>query len=42
MINIEKRTTWEFCQLLDRKYLSSSKRSLDSWMELANRYEWIK
>jgi hypothetical protein len=41
-VNIQKRTTWEFCQLLDRKYLSSSKRSLDSWMELANRYEWIK
>ena len=30
------------CQLLDRKYLNSSKRSLDEYVELAKRYGWIK
>lgn len=41
-ISIQKRTAWEFCQMLDKKYLSSTKRSFDSWLELANRYGWIK
>ena len=41
-ISIKKRTAWEFCQMLDKKYLSSTKRSFDSWFELANRYGWIK
>lgn len=26
----EERSTWEFCQLLDRKYLQSSKRTFKS------------
>lgn len=38
----EKRTAWEFCQLLDKKYLASSKRSLPSWLDLAHKYKWIK
>ncbi len=41
-INIEKRTAWEFCQLLDRKYLNSNKRSFDNWLEIAKKFEWIK
>ena len=41
-ITEEKRTAWEFCQMLDRKYLASSKRSLTSWLDLANKYKWIK
>lgn len=41
-VTIEKRTAWEFCQLLDRKYLASSRRSLENWLELANKFEWIK
>ena len=41
-MSIEKRTTWEFCQLLDRKYLNSSKRSFDNWLEIAKKFEWIK
>lgn len=36
------RTAWEFCQMLDRKYLASSKRSFESWLALATRYGWIK
>ncbi|MDP3988973.1 MAG: restriction endonuclease [bacterium] len=38
----EKRTAWEFCQMLDRKYLASSRRSLTSWLDLAKQYKWIK
>jgi hypothetical protein len=41
-VSIEKRTAWEFCQLLDKKYLASSRRSFDNWLELANKFEWIK
>lgn len=41
-VTIEKRTAWEFCQLLDRKYLASSRRSFENWLELANKFGWIK
>lgn len=41
-VNIEKRTTWQFCQLLDSKYLSSSKRTFGDWLALAQQYNWIK
>lgn len=41
-VSIEKRTAWEFCQLLDSKYLASSRRSLEGWLRLAKKYSWIK
>ena len=41
-IGLEARTTWEFCQLLDRKYLQSARRSFEQWLELANKNGWIK
>lgn len=41
-VSIEKRTAWEFCQLLDRKYLQSNKRSFDDWLAIAKKFEWIK
>jgi hypothetical protein len=41
-VAIEKRTTWEFCQLLDKKFLGSAKRSLEHWLELARKGNWIK
>lgn len=41
-VTIQKRTTWEFCQLLDAKYLGSSKRSLNDWIALAKKNGWIK
>ncbi len=41
-VAIEKRTTWEFCQLLDQKYLKSARRSLVQWLELARKNGWIK
>ena len=41
-VSLEQRTVWEFCQLLDQKYLASSKRSLEEWYALAKKYEWVK
>jgi hypothetical protein len=40
-VTITKRTTWEFCQLLDRKVINS-KKGFDGWFELATANEWIK
>lgn len=41
-VNLVKRTTWEFCQILDSKYLSSKKRTFKDWLELATQNSWIK
>lgn len=41
-VAIENRTTWEFCRLLDQKYLASRKNSLETWRELAVKHGWIK
>ncbi|MFT3882706.1 MAG: hypothetical protein QM703_24020 [Gemmatales bacterium] len=41
-VTMEKRDTWEFCQLLDAKYLASSKRKLKDWVKLAKKNGWIK
>jgi hypothetical protein len=40
-VKLTKRTTWEFCQLLDHKFIKSRK-GFDEWMELARNNEWIK
>lgn len=40
-VKLEKRTTWEFCQLLDRKFINSRK-GFDEWLTLAKQNEWIK
>jgi hypothetical protein len=40
-VTLVKRNTWEFCQLLDRKFISS-KKGFDEWLELAKANEWIK
>lgn len=37
---VERRTTWEFIQLLDRKYIQS--KGEDAWLALARKFEWIK
>jgi hypothetical protein len=34
-------TTWEFCKLLDRKFIAS-KKGFDEWLRLAKTHEWIK
>jgi hypothetical protein len=40
-VTLTKRTTWEFCQFLDRKFISS-KKGFSEWFELAKVCEWIK
>jgi len=41
-VEYEYRTTWEFCQLLDRKYLNSARRTFDDWHREAIKNKWIK
>ena len=41
-VEIETRTTWEFCQLLDKKYLNSARRDFDQWHALASKHGWVK
>jgi hypothetical protein len=38
----ERRTTWEFCQLLDKKFMNSAKRTYADWLKMAKKSEWIK
>jgi hypothetical protein len=40
-VTLTKRTTWEFCQLLDHKFISS-KKGFDEWLQMAKTHEWIK
>ncbi len=40
-VTLAKKTTWEFCQLLDRKFIGS-KKGFEGWLELAKANEWIK
>ena len=41
-ITYQYRTTWEMCQLLDQKYLHSSKRTIDDFYKEAIKNQWIK
>ena len=41
-VSYQFRTTWEMCQLLDKKYLNSTKRSFEDFLELAVKNRWIK
>jgi hypothetical protein len=41
-VDYQYRTTWEFCQLLDKKYLNSSRRTIDDWYREAVKNNWIK
>ena len=41
-IALQSRTTWEFCQMLDEKYLKSKKRTFADWLHLAKKNGWIK
>jgi len=40
-VNLEKRTTWEFSQLLDWKFINSRK-GFDEWLTLAKQNGWVK
>jgi len=39
-VDIEKRTTWEFLQLLDNKFIRSQGKK--AWTELARKHGWVK
>ena len=41
-INFQYRTTWEMCQLLDKKYLSSHRRNFEDFYREAKKNKWIK
>lgn len=41
-VTYEYRTTWEMCQLLDRKYLHSSRRTIEDFYREAQKNKWIK
>jgi hypothetical protein len=41
-VEYQSRTTWEFCQLLDKKYLKSSRRTINDWHREALKNKWIK
>jgi len=40
-VSSETRTTWEFCQLLDKKCIAS-KKGYNGWLEYAVQNRWIK
>ena len=41
-VTYQYRTTWEMCQLLDQKYLHSSRRTIDDFYREATKNQWIK
>jgi len=41
-VELVERSTWEFCQLLDKKYLNSARRDFAQWDDLAQKFEWVK
>lgn len=41
-VSVQYRTTWEMCQLLDRKYLHNSRRTIDDFYREAVRHKWLK
>jgi len=41
-ITFQYRTTWEMCQILDQKFLSSSRRTFEDFYREAVKHKWIK
>lgn len=41
-VTYQYRTTWEMCQLLDQKYLHSSRRTINDFYREATKNKWIK
>lgn len=39
-VDLEKRSTWQFLQLLDEKFIRSKGKT--AWLKLARQNEWIK
>lgn len=40
-VTFQNRTTWEFCQMLDKKFIAS-KKGFQQWLEYAQQNNWIK
>jgi hypothetical protein len=40
-VAFEERTTWEFCQMLDKKFIAS-KKGFTQWLAYATKEGWIK
>lgn len=41
-VSMVERDVWDFCELLDKKYLASKKKTVENWHELALKHGWIK
>lgn len=41
-VSEQYRTTWEMCQLLDKKYLRSSRRTIEGFIREAGRNGWLQ
>ena len=41
-VSYQYRTTWEMCQMLDKKYLHSSRRTINDFYREATKNKWIK
>ncbi len=41
-VELVNRTTWEFCQMLDTKFMRSRARGEAGWLLMARKYGWVK
>ncbi len=41
-VTLVSRTTWEFCQMLDTKFMRSRARGETGWLIMARKYGWVK
>jgi hypothetical protein len=39
-VTVQPRTTWEFCQMLDQKFIRS--KGEDVWLQMARKFGWVK
>ena len=41
-VSLTKRCVWEFCQMIDKMYIASSKHTFSDWLQLAEKNKWVK
>lgn len=41
-VSLIRRSTWDFCQMIDRMYIASSKHTIKDWLQLAEKNKWVK
>lgn len=41
-VSLASRNTWEFCQMIDQMYIASSKHTIEDWINLAKKNQWVK